>query len=122
MDADSEMIDEHNNLHLWRTWNIRDLWKSVCDTSVCDTSGCDTSGCDTSGCDTSGCERDTSESTVVLEVRPKIKHDIEMSDIRLIPKQEIILYGKGIAKPNKDNIYDVSVRGDIILHLTLTLI
>ena len=85
------MIDANNNLHLWRLWNIADIW------------------------------REKKNDTITLEIRPTVKHEIDLNAVKMVPKQEIILYGKGIAKMNAENVYDVSVRGDIILHLTLTL-
>ena len=91
LDADTEMIDADNNLHIWRMWNIAEIW------------------------------REKKNDKVTLEVRPTVKYEIDLNAVKMVPKQEIILYGKGIAKMNDDNVYDVSVRGDIILHLTLTL-
>jgi len=91
LDADTEMIDANNNLHLWRLWNIADIW------------------------------REKKNDTITLEIRPTVKHEIDLNAVKMVPKQEIVLYGKGIAKMNDENVYDVSVRGDIILHLTLTL-
>lgn len=91
LDADTEMIDDNNNLHLWRLWNIAEIW------------------------------REKKNDTITLEIRPTVKYEIDLNAVKMVPKQEIILYGKGIAKMNYENVYDVSVRGDIILHLTLTL-
>ena len=91
LDADTEMIDSNNNLHIWRLWNIAEIWS------------------------------EKKNDIVTLEIRPTVKFDIDLHTVKMVPKQEIILYGKGIAKMNDENIYDVSIRGDIILHLTMEL-
>ena len=91
LNADTEMIDSNNNLHLWQLWNIGEIWQTK------------------------------RNDTVILEIGPTVKYEIDLNTVKLVPKQEIILYGKGIAKMNDENIYDVSIRGDIILHLTLVM-
>jgi hypothetical protein len=43
------------------------------------------------------------------------------SSIRLLPKQEIVLKNCGISSINTENVYDISKKGDIIVHLELVL-
>lgn len=49
-----------------------------------------------------------------------IEFKFNISDLRLTQNNTIVLRNVGISRVNLDNIYDVSVRGDIILNIELT--
>ena len=46
-------------------------------------------------------------------------YDLELTNVKLLKKQTIVIKNEGISKININDIYDISNKSDLILHLTL---
>jgi hypothetical protein len=86
-------LDEENNIHLILNYNIKDIFE---------------------------------KQTHIIEIKNEKGECIKtciinLFDLRLVKEQVIIIENEGISKININDIYDISNKSNIILHITLTL-
>ena len=93
---DNMTIDENNNLVIQLQYTLSELWLNAC-------------------------SNDEIAVEVSVEVFGNIKNAIRFkpSELKICKHQSWTIVGRGIAKTNSKNIYDISERGDIILDINI---
>jgi hypothetical protein len=87
-----EMIDPDNNVHIWKTYKIQELWDLI-----------------------------SESEDEFIKIQIGITNiGFSYSDLKLSKgEQEIILCGIGISRIDEKDIYNVSLRGNVHLHITI---
>lgn len=85
--VDDIEIDEINDIHVYKTFNIHDIW---------------------------------GKDKIDIEIGNRI-FTIEISKLKLMEKQTIVIVNSGISRPNTKDIYDISMLSTVYIHVTLEL-
>lgn len=85
-------LDEDNNIHILLNYKIKDIFS-----------------------------KEKEIISITCENKCIKMYELHLNNVKLLKEQIIIIKNEGISKINTHDIYDISKKGDVIIHLTLEL-